>query len=260
MKSGRTIATESLAALFALMLFAACGVMPRAQAGGGPCGPVNFAGNNYTVCKFHAPHNRMKLYWRNGDGEPYGSFDALRRHLEDNGELLSFAMNAGMYNDKLAPIGLYVEQGKRLKSANSKDGPGNFHLKPNGVFFLAGGKARITETGKFLKLGIKPRLASQSGPMLVIDGRLHPRFDAKSTSRKRRNGVGVKNGGDTVVFAISDDFVTFHEFASLFLSRFGTPNALFFDGTVSSLFSADLNRSDWGRPMGPIVAVTVEEK
>ena len=34
--------------------------------------------------------------------------------------------------------------------------------------------------------------ATQSGPMLVIDGRLHSRFDRSSTSLKARTGVGVR--------------------------------------------------------------------
>lgn len=224
------------------------------------CGPMRYMDNNYTVCQFDVRRERIELFWRDGGKEAFGSFRRLRMHLADQGKELSFAMNAGMYNDKLAPIGLYVEGSKSLKTANQRDGPGNFHLKPNGVFYMAGGKAGVAETGAFTRSGIKPRIASQSGPMLVINGKLHPRFLEDSTSRKRRNGVGVKDGGNTVIFVISEDFVTFHQFGSLFRDQLKTPNALFFDGTISSLYAPELSRADWGRPMGPIVGVVRDSK
>lgn len=248
--------TAMVIVLAAVVLLAAHDWLRNAAAGGGPCKRLHHAGNRYTVCTFHAPHDRIGLHWRDAEDEPYGSFSALKAGLEGSGKVLSFAMNAGMYDEKLAPVGLYVEDGERLKTANTRDGPGNFHLEPNGVFYIAGGKAGVSETARYLKQKLKPRIATQSGPMLVVGGKLHPKFLKDSTSRKRRNGVGVRDGGKTVVFAISDGFVTFHEFGNLFLEKLKTPNALFLDGTVSSLFSADLKRSDWGRPMGPMLSVT----
>lgn len=224
------------------------------------CTPVRYLDNDYTVCRFDARRDRIELFLRDDSGSAFGGFRRLQGHLANTGKKLSFAMNAGMYNDQLAPIGLYVEGGKELKSANSKDGPGNFHLKPNGIFYIAGGKAGVAETGAFVNTGIKPRIATQSGPMLVINGKLHPRFLTNSTSRKRRNGVGVKDGGNTVIFVISEDFVTFHQFGSLFRHHLKTPDALFLDGTVSSLYAPELGRSDWGRPMGPILGVVREAK
>ncbi len=227
---------------------------------GGSCAPVSHGGNAYTVCTFDVTRNRIELFWSNEDNQPYGDFASLDAKLRQDGKQLTFAMNAGMYSETLAPIGLYVENGKELKKANTRKGPGNFHLMPNGVFYVAGNRAGVMETRRYLERGPKARLASQSGPMLVIGGKLHPKFRKDSTSRKRRNGVGVKDGGRTVVFAISDGVVTFHEFGRLFRDKLKTPNALFFDGTVSSLYAPDLNRSDWGRPMGPIVGVVAEGK
>jgi uncharacterized protein YigE (DUF2233 family) len=224
------------------------------------CAPVSHDENAYTVCRFDVTQHRVELFWSADDKTPYGSFSALEAALQEDGKQLAFAMNAGMYSDTLAPIGLYVEDGKELKKANTRKGPGNFHLMPNGVFYIAGNRAGVLETKRYLKQAPAARLASQSGPMLVIDGKLHPNFRKESTSRKRRNGVGVKDGGRTVVFAISDGVVTFYEFARLFRDKFETPNALFFDGTVSSLHAPGLNRSDWGRPMGPIVGVVEDTK
>ena len=47
-------------------------------------------------------------------------------------------MNAGMFGEDLKPIGLYVEDGVQAKRLNRRDGYGNFHLKPNGVFYVNG--------------------------------------------------------------------------------------------------------------------------
>jgi uncharacterized protein YigE (DUF2233 family) len=101
----------------------------------------------------------------------------------------------------------------------------------------------------------KCQIATQSGPMLVINGALHPKFQPESTSRKRRNGVGVSRSG-IVHFAISDGFVRFHDFATLFLDRLDSPDALFLDGTVSRLYAPALGRNDPGVRMGPILGVT----
>jgi len=90
--------------------------------------------------------------------------------------------------------------------------------------------------------------------MLVIDGALHPRFLVDATSRKRLNGVGVKEDG-SVVFVLSDTPVTFHVFASYFRDDLKTPNALYLDGAISRLYAPELSRADAGVAMGPIVGV-----
>ena len=107
----------------------------------------------------------------------------------------------------------------------------------------------------------KPRCtgATQSGPMLVIDGELHPRFLVDSTSRYVRNGVGTTADGRKAVFVISNAFVTFHEFGSFFRDALKLPQALYFDGNISRLYAPDLGRHDPGRRLGPIIG-TVARK
>ena len=117
------------------------------------------------------------------------------------------------------------------------------------------GKAGVSVSEAYLEAGIDPDFATQSGPMLVIDGDIHPSINADGTSRKRRNGVGVSEDGETVYFAISDGAVTFHEFASLFRDRLDAPNALFLDGQVSRLYAPMIGRNEPGLDMGPIVGV-----
>jgi prepilin-type processing-associated H-X9-DG protein len=221
-----------------------------AQSDGDPCRPVQYADSAFVVCTMDLRKYEVRLFWRGPNGEVLGSFDRLKETPE--GSRLAVAMNAGMYHDDRSPVGLYVENGKELKAANTRNGPGNFHLKPNGIFYVKGRQAGVLETGIYLKRKIRPDFATQSGPMLVINGQIHPQFSEQSTSRKIRNGGGVK-GQDTVVFAISDDPVTFSTFARLFRDELGCANALFLDGSVSSLYAASLQRVDTLMPMGPIV-------
>jgi len=217
------------------------------------CQPFTFAEARYTVCKVDVQAMDLGLYSATPDGQPFGSFSALSNWLVEQGRQLVFAMNAGMYDDSLKPIGLYIENGVRKKKANTRDGFGNFHLKPNGVFYVAGSKLGVMETNAFLRSGIAPDFATQSGPMLVINGAIHPKLGPNSTSFKRRNGVGALDD-HTAAFVISEDQVSFYAFATMFRDGLGARNALFFDGTISSLYSAD--RDDSFFPLGPIVAVT----
>jgi uncharacterized protein YigE (DUF2233 family) len=215
-----------------------------------PCRPVRFADNAFIVCTVDLRQYEVRLFLYEPDGDVLGSFSRLKETPE--GSRLAFAMNGGMYHEDRSPVGLYVEGGKELKAANTRSGPGNFHLKPNGVFYVKGNQAGVLETQTFLKRKIRPDHATQSGPMLVINGRIHPRFLEQSTSRKIRNGVGIRDP-HTAVFAISEDPVTFHKFALLFRDELGCANALFLDGSISSLYVPSLNRMDALRPLGPII-------
>ncbi len=160
-----------------------------------------------------------------------------------------------MYHSDLTPVGLYVENGKEAAALSTRCGRQNFTMCPNGVFYIADGKAGVMETKAFRRARLKVDFATQSGPMLVIDGRLHPRFRAASDSYKVRNGVGVRADG-AVIFAISEQAVTFYQFATLFRDALETPNALFLDGSISSLHAPSANRSDSFWPVGPIIALT----
>ncbi len=217
------------------------------------------AGSAYTVCTFDERTDRLQLFWRDGAGHPFGGFDSLASSLKQGGKRLAFAMNAGMYRPDFAPVGLYIEGSQQVMPANRSSGAGNFNLKPNGVFYFGRNGAGVMETERFLKANIHADYATQSGPMLVIDGAVHPKIQATGTSEKIRNGVGVKDG-HTVIFAISEQPVTFYQFASLFRDVLKCPNALFLDGSISSLYAPSLNRADRWMPMGPIVGVVEEDR
>jgi prepilin-type processing-associated H-X9-DG protein len=217
------------------------------------CGPVEFNGDNYLVCEVDLRRSRVELFWKDRNGDAYASLSNLRRQLQTRDEPVLMTMNGGMYHAELDPVGLYVERGRQFVKASTTNGPGNFHLKPNGVFYIADGKAGVMETGQYLKRGIRAEFATQSGPMLVINNRLHPKFPQEGVSRKIRNGVGVKND-TTLVFAISEGGVTFTDFAKLFRDRFGVANALFLDGSVSALSAPGFERGGF-RSLGPMIGV-----
>ena len=218
------------------------------------CRDTRFDGASYTLCEV-ALGEDLRLFHSGADGA-YGSFRNLNAALEAEGRTLGFAMNAGMYHRDLAPVGLYVEDAQQLSGIVTSDGPGNFGLLPNGVFCI-GDSFRIIESRSFKKARPDCRFATQSGPMLVIDGELHPKLLPGSDSLYVRNGVGVTKDGSRAVFAISNDAVSFHAFARLFRDALGLSDALYFDGNISRLYAPGLGRHDAGFPIGPIVGTVV---
>jgi uncharacterized protein YigE (DUF2233 family) len=220
-----------------------------------PCRSMEYERNAYTICEVDLRNHTVRLYWKKSDGTPYAYLSALPRTLEGEAGRLLFATNAGMFDPALKPVGLYVEQGQELVHVSTRSGYGNFHMKPNGVFYISGDKAVVAETRAFLKQRPQADLATQSGPMLVINGRLHPRFDRNSASLKARNGVGVRADGK-VIFAISQGELSFDAFARLFRDGLNCPNALFLDGgSAASLYSPSLNRHGNFVSLGPMLAV-----
>lgn len=220
-----------------------------------PCETVDHNGTDYTVCTYSVLEDDIRLFHSDANGVPFYQFETLARELDEQGQTLTFAMNGGMYHDDRRPVGFLRDDNGDQASVNTNQGPGNFHMLPNAVFWIDGDSAGVSESNDFLTRDLDPDYATQSGPMLVIDGDLHPDLNPDGTSRKRRNGVGVSADGVTVKFAISEAAVTFHDFATLFQGPLDVPNALFLDGQVSRLYAPALKRSEPGPDLGPIVGV-----
>lgn len=240
------------ASLLAALLLAA-----PAAAQDGPCRDMAFDGVPYTVCEVAAGAD-LRVFHTAPDGAPHGSFARVDAGLAAEGLRLAFAMNGGMYHEDRRPVGLMIEDGQERARIVTADGPGNFGLLPNGVFCVTPDRRfAVIESRAFARDRPDCRFATQSGPMLVIDGALHPRFVEGSDSRNHRNGVGVSADGSRAVFAITARPVNFHSFARLFRDGLGLPQALFLDGQVSRLYAPAIRRNDFGLPMGPIVGLAV---
>jgi uncharacterized protein YigE (DUF2233 family) len=243
----------------ALLLLAACGEqaatpsppVPRTEASA--CARQEFEGSAFTACRYDRRRDEIALLL-DGPRGPLRSFAALERQLGPRAARLRFAMNAGMYDEAGNPIGLYVEDGRERHAINRQRGPGNFHLLPNGVFAVAAdGRVAVLPSARYDSAS-QPRWATQSGPMLVIDGRLHPQIQDIGPSLHIRNGVGV-DSADTAWFVISDDAVSFGRMARFFRDALHCPDALYFDGSVSSLWDRPGGRRDTNSELGPLVAV-----
>ncbi len=201
---------------------------------------VTFAGQNYRVVKIDLRHETLSLHWRNPDtGQAFGSIESLRQWGDAHARHLLFAANAGIYDKQSAPLGLHVENGKTLVPLNLAHGnpaAGNFSLLPNGVFAIyANGHAAVRTSADFKTDGKKALWATQSGPMLVIDGQLNEQFLDDSGSLKWRSGVCAKTPTQ-VIFAASEAPVNFHTFARLFRDQLDCRDALYLDGSISRLY------------------------
>lgn len=225
-----------------------------------PCRAVDFStltyqGTTFTLTRVNLDKEQLRLFLRDDEHKPLKSFAKIDAWLKPKGEQLVFAVNAGMYHGDFSPVGLCVIDGIQLTPLNLADDKGNFFLKPNGVFGITSRGALVSESTKLAKHPEKFLLATQSGPMLVIDGRIHHAFIVGSSNRLYRNGVGIVSAKE-VVFAISEGPVNFHDFATLFRDALHCQNALFLDGTVSSLHAPSLKRSDKKMDLGPIIGIT----
>ncbi|MEK6216305.1 MAG: phosphodiester glycosidase family protein [Boseongicola sp.] len=219
------------------------------------CRSIEFKDAPFTVCEADPAFEDIRLVLDDSDGAKIATFNRLSDLLALEGRKIAFAMNAGMYHSDRRPVGLYIESGRQVARIVTRSGPGNFGLLPNGVLCLNDDTAFVIESREFASDPRDCRDATQSGPMLVIDGKIHPRFLPESNSRYVRNGVGVTETG-RLITAISDQPVNFHVFGRLFKDYLKTPNALFLDGNISRLIAPDIDRYDIGFPLGPMLVVT----
>ncbi|MCE7029857.1 phosphodiester glycosidase family protein [Jiella avicenniae] len=259
--TARRFRSPKLCSIVALPLTAAAGLLgwltsvpalPSAHAG--LCRTETAAGVEYIVCDVALDRYDLALRAVDKEGRPYETFEAAKASLP--GREVALIVNAGMYHEDRRPVGLAVQDGRELHGAVLGTGSGNYSLRPNGVFFVENGRAGVMESTRYLDGGHDPDLATQSGPMLVVDGRLHPRFIENSDSRHVRNGVCASEDGRVVTLVLSRSPVNFWDFGTFFKDGLGCRNALFFDGTVSSLYYPS-GGIDYRRDrLGPMLVVT----
>ncbi len=168
--------------------------------------------------------------------------------------------NGGMFHPQGIPVGLFQSDSIQVQRLNLTAGHGNFFLQPNGVFYITKDqKAGVLESHIFLDSIYNKEtplhLATQSGPMLIIDGKFHPKFNKNSPNKYIRSGVGVTDG-QKIIFIISEEVVNLYTFAKMFRDK-GCKNALYLDGAISSMYIRERgdNIDNFRTRYGPIIGV-----
>ena len=182
------------------------------------------------------PHSsELRLYHKDKNRTILKSFVNLKKYLEEQNRTLVFAMNGGMYMEDSTPLGLYVQEYKIIKKINRvQKAYGNFYMQPNGIFFITKDKNTYIKPTKDFHYKKYVKYATQSGPMLVIGGKINSRLKKGSLYTHIRNGVGILPDGK-VLFAISKGLINFYDFAEFFQKN-GCANALYLDGAVSQIY------------------------
>jgi uncharacterized protein YigE (DUF2233 family) len=203
----------------------------------------------------------LHLFFR--DKQNFRSLGSVADFLRNNGRDPLMITNAGMYTTSNEPLGLYIESGRKNRYKLNKErnhSGANFYLEPNGVFLIDTCNTAHIETTDDYKNHRQNgdsdiKIATQSGPMLVINDTIHPRFTKGSANRKIRSGVGILSGR-RVVFALTLDESNFYDFATFFRDIFGCRNALFLDGAISRMYLKDINPGETGGDFGPMISIS----
>lgn len=212
---------------------------------------------DFLVYKVNPKLQQLKLFWKDDNNKPFKSILNLKNWLETRNKKLVFATNAGMYQVDNSPLGLYIEERKQITPLNVRNAKGNFYWKPNGVLYIdTDNNAIVCNTEKFVNNG-KIKYATQSGPMLVFDGKIHPEFKKGSTNINIRNGVGILPNNE-LVFVMSKKEMNLYDFATYFKDA-GCKSALSFDGFVCRTY---LPGKDWVQTDGNfgVIAAVIEDQ
>ena len=197
---------------------------------------------------------KVELVWKDHNHKLYSN---IGRVLNQD-TTISMIMNAGMYTVKQNPLGLYIENGKVITPVNKTEHAyGNFYMQPNGIFYLQNQCPKISPTIDF-KLDTTINYATQSGPLLLINGNFHPKFVQGSKNTHIRNGVGILPNGNPL-FAISSEKINFYDFANFFKQK-GCVNALYLDGSISRAYIPSQNHHDKGGKFGVMIVVKNKPK
>lgn len=222
--------------------------------------PCQADGRTFDVLEVDLETYDIRLFWKDPDGHPFLTFKNVRILLENQGKELAAATNGGIYEPGYVPTGLYIEAGRLRHPINLMNGYGNFYLKPNGVFLITEAGAKIIESSQFGNTDETVYYATQSGPLLVYGGKIHPAFTVGSHNRRLRSGIGISRN-HLVYVVVSNCAVNFYDFASFFRDQLDCPDALYLDGSISRLYAPELNRNrDGDGKFAVIIAILPKER
>lgn len=243
-----------IAGLSAFLLLCACCSVTRDFEPG--FSRVSWSDSSVDIYVVDTRVSRISIYGRSSRDAQLGSFERLQQYLHAAGDKLDFATNGGMFHVNYDPVGLLVQDGVEQSPLNLSQGDGNFFLKPNGVFLITpDGKAAIVPSERYPRLRVGVSAATQSGPLLIVRGKINALFRAGSPNRLIRSGVGLIDPY-TVVFAISNQPMNFWDFARLFRDEVKCKDALFLDGVISQFYLPNAQPLKAGKEFGVLIGVT----
>jgi uncharacterized protein YigE (DUF2233 family) len=120
-------------------------------------------------------------------------------------------------------------------------------------------KATILESSQLSSVKGAIHFATQSGPLLLMNRKIHPAFSKNSLNKLIRNGIGISSAHQ-VVIAISNAPVTLYEFALLFRDYLKCDNALYLDGVISKMYVHKLNRIETQGNFAALFGVITQTK
>ncbi len=222
---------------------------------------VIFNGVKYSIFVANTDSDQIKLHLLRPKYK--SSLGDVKSYLESQNFKPLMITNAGMFTATYEPEGLYIEENPLKKyslDVGDQKSSFNFYLYPNGVFYMdAKNTPHIDTTKEFARLQrlkkIKVKVATQSGPMLVINGRIHQAFVKGSTNYKIRGGVGIISS-KKVVFACTVGGSNFYDFGLFMRDVFNCKNALFLDGAISKMYLHDIYPEETGGQFGPVISVS----
>lgn len=209
------------------------------------------------ILSYETQAENVHFFWKDETGKVLGSIQNLITYVQSKDQTLLFATNGGMYKKDFSPQGLFVQNTQTVVPLDTGHGDGNFYLKPNGVFYITtNGTPVICTASDFYDNG-SIKFATQSGPMLMVNGRIHSSFRQGSANLQIRNGVGILPD-NRVVFAMSKTAINFYDFAKYF-ERLGCKNALYLDGFVSRTYLPEKEWAQTDGSFGVIIGVVEKE-
>ncbi|PIF47406.1 uncharacterized protein YigE (DUF2233 family) [Chryseobacterium sp. 52] len=212
---------------------------------------------DFVIYSVDTQKEKIDFFWKNDQNQPFRSIQNLKKYINTRNQTLKFAMNGGMFIENNIPKGLYIENFKTLNPIDTLNGEGNFYLKPNGIFSITKSNESAVISTENFKINSDIKFATQSGPMLIVNGKINPAFQKNSDNLNIRNGVGILKNGHPV-FVMSKKKINFYNFASLFKSL-GCKNALYLDGFVSRAYFPEENWIQEDGDFGVMIGVTSEK-
>ncbi len=220
---------------------------------------IQYTKQNNIALRYYQPNlqkENIHIFWKDEKDTPYITLENLMKIQKEKGRILLFAMNGGIYSNDATPGGLYIEDYKLIKDINLNSGTDNFHVKPNGVFYMKNNKPYVVVSEEFV---FEPTIsmAVQSGPMLIYQGEINNKYTPKGSTQYIRNGVCI-NANDELFFIQSLQATNMYNFAKAVKDRFQCTNFLYLDGFLSHMQA--LSGENQGEQIRPFISIIATEE